>query len=93
MYILELARADEVELCNQIICEGRQFQREQGFVQWTEDYPNIDTIRGDVVDGTGYVLRVEGVTAGYMCIDFSGEPAYTVVHPWPSAGTSGEWGW
>ena len=31
MYTLELARADEVELCNQIICEGRQFQREQGF--------------------------------------------------------------
>ncbi|MCI9649460.1 hypothetical protein [Oscillibacter sp.] len=48
---------------------------------------------GDVADGTGYVLRVEGVIAGYMCIDFSGEPAYTMVHPWPSAGTSGEWGW
>ena len=79
MYTLELARADEVELCNQIICEGRQFQREQGFVQWTEDYPNIDTIRGDVADGTGYVLRVEGVTAGYMCIDFSGEPAYAEI--------------
>ena len=46
-----------------------------------------------MADVTGYVLRVEGVIAGYMCIDSSGEPAYTVVHPWPSAGTSGEWGW
>ena len=46
-----------------------------------------------MADGTGYVLRVEGVIAGYMCIDFSGGAAYTVVHPWPSAGTSGEWGW
>ena len=90
---MELAKAEEIALCNEIIRQGRQFQREQGFVQWTEDYPNIDTLRGDVADGTGYVLRVEGVIAGYMCIDFSGEPACTVVHPWPSAGTSGEWGW
>ena len=90
---MELVKAEEIALCNEIIRQGRQFQQEQGFVQWTEDYPSIDTLRRDVADGTGYVLRVEGVIAGYMCIDFSGEPAYTVVHPWPSAGTSGEWGW
>lgn len=32
-----------------------------------------------MADGTGYVLRVEGVIAGYMCIDFSGEPAYAEI--------------
>lgn len=79
MYTLELAKADEVGLCDGIICEGRQFQREQGFVQWTEDYPNVDTIRGDVAAGIGYVLRVDGAAAGYMCIDFSGEPAYAEI--------------
>lgn len=76
MYQLELARADEIELYNEIIQEGRRFQREQGFVQWTEDYPNLDTIRGDAAAGIGYVLRADGEAAGYMCIDFSGEPAY-----------------
>ena len=79
MYALELAKAEEIALCNEIIRQGRQFQQEQGFVQWTEDYPSIDTLRRDVADGTGYVLRVEGVIAGYMCIDFSGEPAYAEI--------------
>ncbi len=79
MYTLEKAGVNDVELCSQIIDEGRQFQREQGFVQWTEDYPNIDTIRSDVELGIGYVLKEDGVIAGYMCIDFSGEPAYKQI--------------
>lgn len=48
MYALELAKAEEIALYNEIIRQGRQFQREQGFVQWTEDYPNIDTLRGGI---------------------------------------------
>ena len=28
-----------------ILEEGRRFQREQGFVQGTDDYPNIATVR------------------------------------------------
>ena len=56
MYTLELAEMDDVELCSQIIEEGRQFQREQGFVQWTDEYPNLDTIRGDAAAGIGYIL-------------------------------------
>lgn len=79
MLTLELARADEIEACNEILQEGRRFQREQGFVQWTEDYPNMNTIRGDVAAGTGYALRADGVTAGYLCVDFSGEPAYAEI--------------
>lgn len=79
MLTLELARADEIEAYNEILQEGRRFQREQGFVQWTEDYPNMDTIRGDVAAGTGYALRADGVTAGYLCVDFSGEPAYAEI--------------
>lgn len=84
MLTLELAKATEIELCGGIIQEGRQFQREQGFVQWTDDYPNMDTIRGDVAAGTGYVLRVDGAIAGYMCLDFAGEPAYADIE--------GKWG-
>ncbi|MCI8454420.1 MAG: GNAT family N-acetyltransferase [Lachnospiraceae bacterium] len=79
MYTLELAEMDDVELCSQIIEEGRQFQREQGFVQWTDEYPNLDTIRGDAAAGIGYILKADGMPAGYMCIDFSGEPAYADI--------------
>lgn len=86
MYTLEHARIVDTDACNQIIGEGRQFQREQGFVQWTDDYPNIDTVRGDIAANIGYVLKADNVIVGYMCIDFSGEPAYADIEgTWCSA--------
>ena len=83
MISLEPARAGDVEACALILAEGRRFQREQGFVQWTDDYPNIDTVRQDVQAGTGYVMRVDGHLAGYLSIGFSGDPDY--------AGIRGSW--
>ena len=44
MYILELAQLSDIVICYEIIKEGRDFQKEQGFEQWTETYPNRDTI-------------------------------------------------
>ena len=76
MNTLEVAKPQDLELCWQIINEGREFQREQGFVQWDDTYPTIDLIREDIKIGKGYVLRIDGVIAGYMFIDFSDEPAY-----------------
>ncbi|WP_294472644.1 GNAT family N-acetyltransferase [uncultured Intestinimonas sp.] len=76
MYVLELAGFDDAQKCYSIIKEAKQFQREQGFAQWTDDYPNQDTIQQDIQTGKGYVLISDKQIAGYMCIDFSGEPAY-----------------
>lgn len=76
MATLELAVWEECERCYEIIEAGKAFQREQGFVQWTEDYPNLSTIQDDIPKGKGYVLKTEGNIIGYMCIDFDGEPAY-----------------
>ena len=76
MYTLELAAMKDLSICCDIIEEGRKFQREQGFEQWTESYPNRDTIREDIESRKGYVIRSDGDIAGYLCIDFSGEPAY-----------------
>ncbi len=73
---LEPARLDELDQYTSIIDMGRAFQQEQGFVQWTEDYPNRDTLRDDIACGKGYTLKVGDEIAGYMCIDFGGEPAY-----------------
>lgn len=84
MRTLELARTEDIGRCVEIIDMGRRFQQAQGFVQWTEDYPNIDTVRDDVKRGKGYVLRVDGVVAGYLCVDFDGEPAYDDI--------KGSWG-
>ena len=71
---------NELDVCYSIIDTGRKFQKEQGFTQWTDDYPNADTIMRDIYDGKGYVLKSEGRIAGYMCIDFDGEPAYNNIN-------------
>lgn len=79
MDILESAKNSDIDVCWDILADGRRFQREQGFVQWTDDYPNRDTVKDDILSQKGYVLKVDGVIAGYMCIDFSGEPAYESI--------------
>ena len=79
MYSLELAQPKDAAKCYAIIQAAKEFQREQGFIQWTEDYPNESTIREDIATGKGYVLTVDQEIAGYMCIDFSGEPAYANI--------------
>lgn len=76
MNTLEVAQPQDLETCWRIINEGREFQREQGFVQWDDTYPTVDLIREDIKAQKGYVLKIDGVIAGYMFIDFSGEPAY-----------------
>lgn len=76
MYSLKLAKLDDVQKCYHIIEEAKQFQKNQGFTQWTDDYPNQDTILQDIQAGKGYIITLDEQIAGYMCIDFSGEPAY-----------------
>ena len=77
--VLELAQMNDLEICMGIIDEGRRFQNEQGFTQWTDDYPNIDTIRSDIQNTKGYVLKMDNSIAGYLCNDFEGEPAYANI--------------
>lgn len=84
MNTLELAKMEELDACAALMEEGRAFQRQQGFVQWTPDYPNRETVREDIETGKGYVLKVDGQIAGYLCVDFDGEPAYENIQ--------GRWG-
>ncbi len=73
------AAPDEVEVCYQIIDQGREFQQMQGFTQWTKEYPDLKTIQDDIANHKGYVVKINGVIAGYLCVDFSGEPAYANI--------------
>lgn len=86
-YLLKLSNnadlTEDLTTCYEIIREGRAFQKEQGFEQWTETYPNRETILDDIRNRKGYVVRSNGDITGYMCIDFSGEPAYADI--------KGEW--
>ena len=79
MLTLTQARPGEESICMEIIADGRQFQQEQGFIQWTEDYPALPDIAGDIAAGKGYLLREGDTVLGYLCLDFDGEPAYTGI--------------
>lgn len=83
MYRLEPAKLNDIAVCSQIIDDARNFQREQGFIQWSDDYPDKNTIRSDIQNRKGHVIKAGNDIAGYMCIDFSGEPDYENIH--------GEW--
>ena len=68
MYSLELANSKELEVCYEIIEEGRAFQKEQGFVQWTEAYPNRDTIEADMEKKKGYVIKAQQEILGICAL-------------------------
>lgn len=76
---MRLAHLSEAEICAVFIHEAREYQNAQGFVQWTEEYPNINTIIQDINEKKGYILTDDNTPFGYLCIDFGGEPAYDVI--------------
>lgn len=82
---LEPAKLEELEEYGKIIEDARLFQQEQGFVQWTKEYPNTEIIRRDIETGKGYALKVDGQTAGYLFLDFEGDASYKEIE--------GEWKW
>lgn len=91
MFALFPAQLSEVDACYDLIDQGRAFQRKQGFVQWTPDYPQREHVAADIEARMGYALKDEaGRIAGYICIDFGGEPAYDAIKgQWRSKEPSG----
>ena len=84
MFTLTKAMPGDEALCMEIIAGGRQFQQEQGFVQWTEAYPILPDIAEDIETQRAWLLREGDTVLGYLCLDFDGEPAYDAI-------TGGSW--
>ena len=78
-YELVLAQPEDFRRCMDILNAGREFQREQGFIQWPDGYPDEESVRFDLRDGLGYVLKVDGVIAAYIYIGFDGDPSYPAI--------------
>lgn len=76
MYTLEPAKPEELSLCISILREGRAFQQEQGFTQWTDGYPNPALIEQDIREQQGYLFKADGEAAGYLYLSFDGDPTY-----------------
>ncbi|MBR5302364.1 MAG: GNAT family N-acetyltransferase [Clostridia bacterium] len=77
MYTLTQAKPEELTACIEIISEGRAFQQEQGFIQWTESYPSPALLEEDIRSGGGYLFKIDGEPAAYMFLAFDGDPAYS----------------
>lgn len=79
MYTLEPAKMNELDLCIAILREGRTFQQEQGFTQWTDEYPSPALIENDIKAQQGYLFRIDGEAAGYMYLSFDGDATYADI--------------
>ena len=73
------AKAEELSTCLSILREGRAFQQEQGFTQWTDDYPAPALIEEDIRQQAGYLFKIDGEAAGYMYLSFDGDPTYADI--------------
>lgn len=76
---LVLAAESEISRCFEILNEGRDFQRQQGFAQWPDGYPPRSAVAEDVRTGKGYVVKEDGEIACYMYIGLDGDPAYPEI--------------
>ena len=79
MIELKFAKSEEADLCLSFIEDAKIFQRAQGIIQWTEDYPNIETVLRDIEKARGYVITDDSIPFGYVCVDFEGEKSYDRV--------------
>lgn len=76
---LRKVKAHEIDTAMALIDQAKAFLRAQGVDQWQSGYPDRACIAVDIDRGKGYFCEEEGAVAGYLCIDFDGEPAYDTL--------------
>ena len=66
MLTLQQAKPEDLDLCVEILRSGKDFQRQQGFTQWTDSFPDPNVITEDIQKGCGFLLLKDGVVAVYQ---------------------------
>lgn len=77
---LRKAKGDELDTAMALIDQAKAFLKQQGVDQWQSGYPDRDCIAADIAAEKGYFCVEDGTVAGYLCIDFDGEPAYASLN-------------
>lgn len=77
--MIKLRKVTENEILTALLFieQAKAHLKEQGIDQWQDGYPNLESIKADVKADRGYFITAEGVPAGYLCLDFEGEPVYS----------------
>lgn len=76
---LRKAKREDLEQIMELIDNAKCFLRSQGVDQWQNGYPDKDCLEKDIEKEIGYLCMLDGRPAGYVCIDFNGEPAYNTL--------------
>ncbi len=63
----------------ELIQQAKDHLKRSGVDQWQKGYPDRASIQADIGARTGYVLTNGPETAGYMCVSFDGEAAYSHI--------------
>lgn len=80
---LRKVKIEEAHIALDMLSDARNHQREQGFEQWSDDYPNMDTVLDDISCSSAYFFVKDDIPFGYAYIGFNGEVIYNKIQ--------GEW--
>lgn len=78
------ARPEEAQACYDVLSKAREKMWREGSDQWSEDYPSLADVQGDIAAGNAYILEYGGSPVAYGAAIFTGEPAYDGI-------TDGKW--
>lgn len=73
------AEIKDVEDVLEIISHAKDYMKENGLTQWSEEYPNREVILGDIEKKIGYVLIVDNLIRGYLVVDFVDDEIYRAI--------------
>ena len=76
---LRTAAPEDLGKIMELIDQAKAFLKRNGVDQWQNGYPDQTCIEEDIRKGRGYLCILDHDIAGYVCIDFEGEPAYDTL--------------
>ena len=84
LVFIEPAKISDLNYIMTIINSSKQFLKEAGSNQWQNGYPDENIIKEDINNGHGWILKVNGKTAGYAACIIGKDPTYANIE-------DGEW--
>lgn len=74
-----IAKEDELSSIWKIIQQAILRRKKDGSTQWQDGYPNIETIKKDIENRVGYVIKITQILVAYAVIDSRIEPEYEQI--------------
>lgn len=76
----KLARGEDVSGIMAIIQEAQAHLKILGIDQWQNNYPNAQTINGDIESNNSYILLKDNIIVGTSAVIFGNDPTYNTIY-------------